>query len=143
MDLRDYLYNIYGLRAFNITTQLLHGAYTRDGNAIGRYRLGQIKKMTIDMTEPFVWPEEPKDKDPWNVNFMKNLKTYSDEQQRFGSDKFKPGTAFNGVLGPYKPRPEPFIPKHLKKQLSNEKNKILSKQSHVDDQEIIIKHLES
>lgn len=141
MDLRDYLYNVYGLRAFNITTQLQHGAFTRDGNAVARYRLGQVKKMTIDMAEPFIWPEEPESKEAWNVDFFNNLRKYSDEKQRFGSDKFKPGTAFDGVLGPYKPRSEPFIPKQLKRKLANEREKAISKNSNAEDDELILRHL--
>ncbi|CDR42981.1 CYFA0S10e04500g1_1 [Cyberlindnera fabianii] len=141
MDLRDYLYHVYGLRAFNITTQLLHAPYTRDGNAVARYRTGQIKKMTIDMTEPFVWPEEPKNKNKWNVQFFKDLKTYSEERQQVGSNKFKPGTAFNGALGPYKHKAEPFIPKKLKRELLNKKVKVKSQTDRSDDVELIEKHL--
>lgn len=141
LDLRDYLYHLYGLRAFNITTQLLHAPYTRDGNAVGRYRTGQIKKMTVDMTEPFVWPEEPENKDAWNIAFFKELEKFSEDKQAFGSDKLKAGRAFGGVLGPYKHRPEPFIPKKLKSQLINEKNKVRVKHDRVDEVELVTRHL--
>jgi large subunit ribosomal protein L23 len=141
LDLRDYLYHVYGLRAFNITTQLLHAPYTRMGNAVARYRTGQIKKMTIDITEPFVWPEEPVNKDAWNVSFFKELEKYSEEKQAFGSDRLKAGTAFGGVLGPYKHKPEPFIPKSLKSQFLNEKNKERMRSDRADDVELVTRHL--
>ncbi|KAH3679596.1 hypothetical protein WICMUC_000828 [Wickerhamomyces mucosus] len=141
MDLRDYLYHVYGLRAFNITTQLQHSKFTRDGNAIARYRTGQIKKMTIEMVEPFIWPQEPKDKNPWNVKFFQNLEKYAADKQRLGSDQFKPSEAFDGALGPYKPKPQPFIPKHLKNRLINEKTKIHTKHSKKDDIELVSKYL--
>lgn len=65
LDLRDYLYHIYGLRAMNITTQLLHGKFNRMNLQTTRFREPQIKKMTIEMEEPFIWPEEPRpDKTP-------------------------------------------------------------------------------
>lgn len=140
-DLRDYLYHVYGLRAFNITTQLLHAPYTRTGNAVARYRTGQIKKMTIDMLEPFVWPEEPENKDAWNVDFFKELEKYSEQKQAFGSDKLKQGTAFGGILGPYKHKPEPFIPKKLKSQLLNEKNKARMKADRADEVDLVTKYL--
>lgn len=109
-DLRDYLWNLYGLRAFNITTQLLHSKYVRDGQSLARYRTGQIKKMTIEMLEPFVWPKEPEDKEPWNIEFLTELRKYQEERTtRVGSDKRKPSEAFGGALGPYKPVPTPHI----------------------------------
>ncbi|CEP62883.1 mitochondrial 54S ribosomal protein uL23m LALA0_S06e06040g [Lachancea lanzarotensis] len=123
LDLRDYLYNIYGLRALNVTTQLLHGKYTRVNQVMPRYRSAQIKKMTIDMAEPFVWPEEPENKDPWGAALVEDLNKYREEQTRIGSDKFKPGTAFDGALGPYQPAAQPFIPKFLKRRLINQTTK--------------------
>ncbi|SCU83305.1 LAFA_0D02828g1_1 [Lachancea sp. 'fantastica'] len=132
LDLRDYLYNIYGLRALNITTQLLHGKYTRVNQVMPRYRSAQIKKMTIDMAEPFVWPEEPVDKDPWGAALVEDLNKYREEQTRIGSDKFKPGKAFDGALGPYQPGAQPFIPKFLKRRLVNQTAKAQANAARVE-----------
>ncbi|SCU85886.1 LAME_0D03400g1_1 [Lachancea meyersii CBS 8951] len=123
LDLRDYLYNLYGLRALNITTQLLHGKYTRVNQVMPRYRTAQIKKMTIDMAEPFIWPDEPENKDPWGASLVEDLNKYREEQTRIGSDKLKPGTAFDGALGPYQPGAQPFVPKFLKRRLINQSAK--------------------
>lgn len=131
LDLRDYLFHIYGLRAMNVTTQLLHAKYTRANQVMPRYRGPQIKKMTIDMAEPFVWPEEPKDKNPWSASLVKELNKFREEQTRVGSDAFKPGTSFDGALGPYQPVAQPFVPKFLKRKLMGKKRKNTAKLDHL------------
>lgn len=132
LDLRDYLFNIYGLRAMNVTTQLLHARYTRSTPASPRYRGPQIKKMTIDMAEPFIWPEEPEDKSAWNTEFAEELELYRNDKMRLGSDANKPSKAFNGVLGPYEESPKPFIPRFLKRKLINRKERELKHEEHLD-----------
>ncbi|CCH43701.1 54S ribosomal protein L41, mitochondrial [Wickerhamomyces ciferrii] len=141
MDLRDYLYNLYGLRVFKITTQIIPGKFVREG-VVARYRTGSIKKMTVDLLEPFVWPEEPKDKDEeYNVGFMNELDKYVENTRRLGSDKLKAGTAFGGALGPYPKKPEPFVPKFLKKKLLNEKNETKSINDKKENEKLISKYL--
>lgn len=129
LDLRDYLFHVYGLRAMNVTTQLLHAKYTRANQVMPRYREGQIKKMTIDMAEPFVWPEEPRDKEPWAASLVKELGTYRSEQTRLGSDAFKPGRAFDGALGPYKPAAQPFVPRMMRNKMLNQRARSQAKAS--------------
>ncbi|KAM3160470.1 54S ribosomal protein L41 [Lachancea thermotolerans] len=132
LDLRDYLFHVYGLRAMNVTTQLLHGKYTRVNQVMPRYRSAQIKKMTIDMAEPFVWPAEPVDKEPWAATLVEDLQKYREEQTRIGSDKFKPGTAFDGALGPYQPPPQPFVPKFLKRRITNSRRRAQARVSQLE-----------
>ncbi|QLG72755.1 hypothetical protein HG535_0D04640 [Zygotorulaspora mrakii] len=129
LDLRDYLFHLYGLRAMNITTQLLHGRYARVNLGTPRYREPQIKKMTIDMAEPFIWPEEPKkeENNAWNDYLVKNLQKYREDRLRLGSDEFKPGTAFDGAVGPFKQVAQPFIPKFLGKRIENKKTRYQAK----------------
>ncbi|SCU95189.1 LADA_0G14114g1_1 [Lachancea dasiensis] len=132
LDLRDYLFHVYGLRAMNITTQLLHGKYTRVNQVMPRYRAPQIKKMTIDMAEPFIWPKEPENKDDWGATLVEDLAKYREEQTRIGSDKFKPGTAFDGALGPYQPAPQPFVPKFLERRIVNQRKRAQLKASQLE-----------
>ncbi|CCC67763.1 hypothetical protein NCAS_0A12050 [Naumovozyma castellii] len=131
LDLRDYLYHLYGLRAMNVTTQLLPGTYNVMNRLRARFRGPQIKKMTIDMEEPFIWPEEP-DKSVnqlWETEYNKEMKKLERESmEREGSDKLKPSTAFGGVLGPYGLGAQPFIPKFFKKQLDNDKRKYFQRE---------------
>lgn len=125
LDLRDYLFHVYGLRAMNVTTQLLHGRYERVGNmASPRYRGPQIKKMTIDMNEPFIWPAEDVENSLYDKQFNEELNKYREEtMMNLGSDKLKPYKAFGGALGPFNDNmvAQPFIPKNLKKKLQNNK----------------------
>lgn len=126
LDLRDYLFHLYGLRALNITTQLLHGRYVRLSAFSGRFRGPQIKKMTIEMEQPFIWPEEP-EKDEvarWNEKFHEQLNKYKEENQMsVGSDVDKPTTAFEGALGKYAEGAQPFIPRFWKSEIINKRDK--------------------
>lgn len=97
MDLRDYLWNVYGLRALNVTTQLLHAKFQRGPQDYARYRGPQFKKMTIDMEEPFIWPDlseelvskykQQRDDEMKTINYRNNI----------GSDKLKETDAFDGL----------------------------------------------
>lgn len=129
LDLRDYLFHVYGLRAMNVTTQLLHAKYTRINPISPRFRGPQVKKMTVDMAEPFIWPEEPakEENSAWDDTLIKNLKIYREEQTRFGSDQFKPGKAFGGAVGPFRPVAQPFVPKQLGRQVTNKRKRYQSK----------------
>ncbi|CCF58500.1 hypothetical protein KAFR_0E03490 [Kazachstania africana CBS 2517] len=126
LDLKDYLFHLYGLRALNVTTQLLHAKYHRLTPNSGRFRGPQIKKMTIDMEQPFIWPEEPKEGelDTWNGKFVEELEKFREETQiSVGSDVNKPMKAFDGVLGKYGLGAQPFIPRFLKNELENKRDK--------------------
>ncbi|AGO11075.1 AaceriAFR405Wp [[Ashbya] aceris (nom. inval.)] len=126
LDLRDYLYHLYGLRALNITTQLLHGRFRKPHPLKPRYRDPQIKKMTIEMQEPFIWPEETKDtaQDSLREETEKYMQNGS---SRLGSDKFKPGEAFGGALGPYKEAAQAFVPRMMRRKFENKRAKVLEK----------------
>lgn len=143
LDLRDYLFHVYGLRAMNITTQLLHGKYTRMSPFLPRYRAPQIKKMTIEMAEPFVWPEEPSKKDNpmWDETMTENIKLYREDAFRLGSDKFKPSKAFGGAVGPFQPVAQPFIPRQLRRQMQNTRHATRSKLKRYDQLSQLNKHV--
>jgi len=142
MDLRDYLYHLYGLRVFKVTTQLIAGKFVRSGSN-ARYRSPQIKKMTVDLMDPFIWPEEPVDKkEQFNINYMKDLDKYAEEARREGSDKFKPGKAFGGQLGPYPRKPEPFMTKALRKRLINLRTKEVGSNDRLENEKLISNYLD-
>lgn len=114
MDLRDYLWHVYGLRALNVTVQLLHAKFNRGPDDHARYRGPQFKKMTIDMEEPFMWPELP------SSIVEKAKQNYEDQieavemKTAVGSDKLKPSKAFNGLYS--KPElPNMFVPRTARK----------------------------
>lgn len=97
MDLRDYLWNVYGLRALNVTVQLLHASFTRGMDDHARFRGPQYKKMTIDMAEPFVWPELPQHVVDNARKFRKDQTSAMQMVTAQGSDKLKPNDSFDGI----------------------------------------------
>lgn len=97
MDLRDYLWHVYGLRALNVTVQLLHAKFSRGPDDHARYRGPQYKKMTIDMEEPFIWPELPQEiVNKAEYQYDNQIKTI-EMTNAVGSDKHKPCEAFDGL----------------------------------------------
>jgi large subunit ribosomal protein L23 len=144
LDLRDYLYHVYGLRALNVTVQLMWGRWTREQPGRPRYRSPMVKKMTIEMPEPFIWPEPtPEDvkKYEYQIDFFEELKKYTQDSDRQGSDKLKPPRAFGGIVGPYVAPPTPFVSKKLKRELLNKKKAAETQQARQADQELVKNYL--
>lgn len=114
MDLRDYLWHVYGLRALNVTVQLLHARFERGPDDHARYRGPQYKKMTIDMEEPFIWPELPNDIVKRAKENYDNQLAIIENKNAVGSDKLKPSEAFGGLYD--KPQlTDSFIPKRTRR----------------------------
>jgi large subunit ribosomal protein L23 len=144
LDLRDYLFHVYGLRALNVTTQLLWSRWEREQPGRPRYRTPQIKKMTIEMEDPFIWPEpvsEEVQKKEYRMELHEEIRKYAEDVDRIGSDKLKPPKAFSGLVGPYVPPPEPFVPKNVKRQLTNKKKAAEQAQSHAKEEELVKNYL--
>lgn len=118
LDLRDYLWHVYGLRATNITVQLLHAKFERGMNDLARYRGPQYKKMTIDMEEPFIWPEISPEAETYKHTFDNQMEIV-ESRNGLGSNKDKPTKAFDGLY--QKPvLPNKFITKGFKKQAQSQ-----------------------
>ncbi|KAJ4367342.1 mitochondrial 54S ribosomal protein YmL41 [Neocucurbitaria cava] len=64
-DLRDYLYHAYNVKCFNIRS-FVKQMPVRDTSQQPRhwFRPESKKYMTVEMEQPFVWPEVP-DLEPW------------------------------------------------------------------------------
>jgi large subunit ribosomal protein L23 len=67
-DLRDYLYHAYNVKCFNVRSYVKQMP-VRDTVAQPRhwFRPDSKKYMTVEMEQPFVWPEAPEDLKPWGV----------------------------------------------------------------------------
>lgn len=127
MDLRDYLWHVYGLRALNVTVSLSPGTFARRPMDLARYRQSQTKYMTIEMEEPFVWPEIPEEAVLKSMKERDGEKRIQQMNYSIGSDKQKPTGAYDGMLD--KPRlPNIFISKASKKVLKNNEHMIISEQ---------------
>lgn len=66
LDLRDYLWNAYGVPVIGVRSYIQLQKLRQDKPGAIRisprkwFRPRSIKKMTVEMERPFVWPEEPK-----------------------------------------------------------------------------------
>ncbi|KAH9865579.1 hypothetical protein J1614_009164 [Plenodomus biglobosus] len=71
-DLRDYLYHAYNVRCFNIRSYVKQMP-VRDTTDQQRhwFRPDSKKYMTVEMEQPFVWPERP-DLTPWSQKEFNN-----------------------------------------------------------------------
>lgn len=65
LDMRDYLNRLYGVKVLAVRSFVEQQKVTRlrrDGKGYGGWRRPQSKKkMTVEMKDPFVWPEPPED----------------------------------------------------------------------------------
>lgn len=118
MDLRDYLWHVYGLRALNVTVQLLHARFTRGNDDHARHRGPQYKKMTIDMEEPFVWPALPESLVSRGREAMEDQLPAMRLHIAVGSDKGKHTGAYDGLYDTPK-LPNQFIPRRARKPLAH------------------------
>lgn len=115
MDLRDYLWHCYGLRALRVTSQLLHSKWNRSMDDVARHRGPQYKKMTIDMEQPFIWPDLPEDLTDHSRKVKLDQVKYMDSF-RGGSSKEQPTGAFGGLYD--KPAlPQAFVLKKNQQKL--------------------------
>lgn len=124
LDLRDYLWHIYHLRVLGITTLLTPAKFDRSLPAPyrTRFRSPQIKKMTVDLVDPFVWPAETAEFEA-EKELVDDMKTYREERQgAIGSDLKKPTTAFGGIIDPV-PQAMNFVPTKVKRQMRNTKRR--------------------
>lgn len=139
LDLRDYLWHVYGLRALNVTVQLAPASWRRGMNDYARHRSPQFKKMTIDMEEPFVWPDMTEDqKDPENLQERQQM-SY---KIRFEgeSNKDMPVDAFEGLYN--KPQlPNAFVSAKSQKALKAKVDHITTAEEHKSDRAAVAKLL--
>lgn len=141
LDLRDYLWNLYGLRALNVTTQIKWSEWTRA--RMSRYRTPQVKKMIIDMEEPFLWPEEDKAAlESHSLSSNLQFRKYEEEMEsRSGSDLKKPVKAFDGILGPYPDAAQSYVPKQVEHKLKSTQKKALRQDKQRNERELISEFL--
>jgi large subunit ribosomal protein L23 len=77
LDLRDYLYHAYNVRVVSVRSyidqqKVTQGKPNAPKMTIKRwFRPRAIKKMTVELESPFVWPEMPT-KDELNENWSKD-----------------------------------------------------------------------
>jgi large subunit ribosomal protein L23 len=100
LDLRDYLYNVYGVRSLGIRSYIQQQKVRQDKPGAARprprfwYRPRAIKKMIVELESPFVWPEVPEKFDQWDQNTykaaMEDQETQMKAMQPEGKEKPTP-----------------------------------------------------
>lgn len=73
-DLRDYLLHLYGVRTLAVRSFIKQLPITRVRKGSVRdvpgrrrlYRPRSLKRMTVELDRPFVWPAVPDDLEPWD-----------------------------------------------------------------------------
>ncbi|OLL25495.1 DNA polymerase delta subunit 3 [Neolecta irregularis DAH-3] len=70
LDIKDYLWNIYGLEVKSVKTLISHGDMAKfNSKKPGenwKFRLPSKKKAIVEFEKPFYYPEVPKNLNPWN-----------------------------------------------------------------------------
>lgn len=91
LDLRDYLFHAYNVRTHGIRSyvKLQRVAQSKELKVNGEqysrpiykrwHRPPSIKRMTVELEEPFVWPEELEDYSAFNQD---QQKSYAEEQDK-------------------------------------------------------------
>ncbi|KAE8352635.1 hypothetical protein BDV28DRAFT_157702 [Aspergillus coremiiformis] len=99
LDLRDYLKRLYKVDVLSVRSYVEQQKVTRlrpvQKSGYGKLRRPMAKKkMTVEMKQPFVWPEVPTDLEPWERDqFHKAAEYQSDVQdQQRPEAKMKPNS---------------------------------------------------
>ncbi|EEP80384.1 conserved hypothetical protein [Uncinocarpus reesii 1704] len=92
LDLKDYLKRVYNVDVIKVRSYVEQQKVTRE-RPMGKEGYGPLrrpmskKKMTVELTEPFVWPEEPTDYSPWERDtYFDAKKSQDDFQEAHGHD---------------------------------------------------------
>lgn len=106
-DVRDYLYNLYGLVTTNVKVMIQQGELQR-GTTYQRkkglqyekrlpfVRTSASKRVIVTMTSPFKYPEPPtteKELEPWGLDMQEKMKSRQIKGRR-GLNRSKGMTAF-------------------------------------------------
>ncbi|KAF8421253.1 ribosomal protein L23-domain-containing protein [Tirmania nivea] len=85
LDLKDYLLNAYGVKVLSVRSYVVQQKVKRIKNLEEPrrewYRPRAIKKMTIELEKPFVYPAEPTDLSSWDNLIWKSAKEAQKRQQ--------------------------------------------------------------
>ncbi|KAF3935523.1 hypothetical protein ABW19_dt0201433 [Dactylella cylindrospora] len=88
LDLRNYLQNAYKINPLSIRSSIRHAAVelVMEGKTRRYKRKRAEKRMTIEMKDPFVWPEEPKDLSKFDHELYMNIEKYRDSLREVAQD---------------------------------------------------------
>jgi large subunit ribosomal protein L23 len=87
LDLRDYLWNCYGVSVLSVRSyiQMQKVRQGKPGDKVVNprrwFRPRSIKKMTVEMDKPFVWPEVP-DLEMWDKKVYDGTQKEREEREK-------------------------------------------------------------
>ncbi|KAK7528705.1 mitochondrial 54S ribosomal protein uL23m [Phyllosticta citriasiana] len=88
LDMRDYLWHVYGIETVGSIRSFVQQQPLRmdkPGATLPRqrhwYRERSIKKMTVEMDKPFIWPEKPEDLSPWSHDLYHAAEEFRGDQE--------------------------------------------------------------
>jgi len=91
LDIRDYLWHAYNIRCLSVRSFIKQAPVQMGKPGISKpqlnrwYRPKASKKMTVEMDQPFVWPEEPEDYSPWSREIFREATNENERyQERYG-----------------------------------------------------------
>ncbi|KAJ6447096.1 ribosomal protein L25/L23 [Purpureocillium lavendulum] len=71
-DLRDYLWNLYGVEVRTVRSYVKPQPLTqRNSHSRSWYRPQPLKIMTVELAQPFQWPDLPTNLEPWSNELWK------------------------------------------------------------------------
>ncbi|TGZ85590.1 hypothetical protein EX30DRAFT_337932 [Ascodesmis nigricans] len=79
LDLRDYLLHAYNVRVKAVRSFVIQPSLKEASRQAGYRvikRLPSIKRMTVELENPFVYPAEPEDLSPWDNELYKSIANY-------------------------------------------------------------------
>ncbi|KAI8956391.1 hypothetical protein F4801DRAFT_15050 [Xylaria longipes] len=110
-DLRDYLFHAYNTPVVAVRSQVRQSRKILEHPNGRKYRSPPTKTMTVQLTQPFVWPSMPTDITPWKKPSDARAKDAEEEESR-RRDLFKK----KGLVPLRDERKEPERRKNLRKE---------------------------
>ncbi|KAK6499791.1 hypothetical protein TWF481_010149 [Arthrobotrys musiformis] len=88
LDLKNYLKNAYGIKVLGVRSSIRQQPVEieQQGGARRYVRKQAEKRMIIEMEEPFVWPEEPKDLTKFDNQLYQNIEKFRNEAREKAMD---------------------------------------------------------
>ncbi|SPN97552.1 related to ribosomal protein [Cephalotrichum gorgonifer] len=88
-DLRDYLFNLYNIEVRAVRSWVRRQVAPIKNDA-GRFMRPPAEKyMTVEMTQPFVWPETPADRSPWDGELHSMREKMMKDQDKIRTERYK------------------------------------------------------
>ncbi|KAJ5802981.1 54S ribosomal protein [Penicillium pulvis] len=91
LDMRDYLQRLYNVGVVRIRSYIEQQPITRvtrDGRTLGQWRRPKSeKRMTVELRDEFVWPQEPEDLKKWEKEAWDSTNKAQQEAQKAGAQK--------------------------------------------------------